>query len=168
MAVQNINKEALLCSECGHSMNSTRENVPYRSLPGVVLVNVEVFQCPSCGERQTAIPQIEALDRFLVSIIVKKRQRLSGNEIRFLRKFLGLSSVDLAERMGTQPETVSRWENGSQTMGTQTDRLLRLMSTYGEPVQDYLQLLADVAKEEPIKTQCRLIHENNDWELDAA
>ncbi|MGQ0732251.1 MAG: helix-turn-helix domain-containing protein [Acidobacteriota bacterium] len=33
-------------------------------------------------------------------------------EIRFLRKQLGLSGIDLAMHLGATPESVSRWENG--------------------------------------------------------
>ena len=56
-------------------------------------------------------------------------------EIRFLRKYLGWSTADFASRMGTARETVSRWESGAVPMGSQADRLLRLLVATAAPVK---------------------------------
>lgn len=153
------------CLECGAAMRVSRENVPYRSLPGTVLVGVEVRRCPSCGEEEIVIPRPNALDRALAQLVIEKRARLTGDEIRFLRTFLDLSAAALARKIGTKRETVSRWESGKQPIGTQADKLLRLMVAYRVPVKDYLEALDNVATEESIRTAPRLTLEHEAWGL---
>lgn len=43
--------------------------------------------------------------------------RLSGREIRFLRKPIGEKAVSLAKHLDVAPETLSRWENGHEAVG---------------------------------------------------
>lgn len=115
------------CTECGESMVSTREDRPYSKLPGVLLLGVEVLRCPKCGESEVVIPKPNQLGDLLARQLIQKRDRLVGPEIRFLRTHLGLPGAELARRMGVSPETISRWENGKDTMGPVADRLLRLL-----------------------------------------
>lgn len=115
------------CTECGEEMVSTREDRAYSQLPGVLLREVEVLRCPKCGESEVVIPKPNQLGDLLARHLIEKHDRLVGAEVRFLRVHLGLISAELARRMGVSPETVSRWENGKDTMGPVADRLLRLM-----------------------------------------
>ncbi|AUX26135.1 uncharacterized protein SOCEGT47_066960 [Sorangium cellulosum] len=115
------------CTECGDRMISTREDRPYSKLPGVLLLGVEVLRCPKCGESEVVIPKPNQLGDLLARHLIEKRDRLVGPEIRFLRTHLGLPGAELARRMGVSPETISRWENGKDTMGPVADRLLRLL-----------------------------------------
>jgi transcriptional regulator with XRE-family HTH domain len=84
-------------------------------------------------------------------MVIAKDARLSGAEVRFLRKVLGWSASDFAAHMGATPETVSRWETDTTPIGPQADRLLRLMVMTSDPVADYLKLdlLKAVAKAKP-------------------
>lgn len=127
------------CIECGGTMSSARENVKYTAsgLPHVTLVGVEVRRCKACGEQETVIPKIEQLHRVLALAVSKKHARLMPEEIRFLRKSLGWSGVDFAEKMGVTPETVSKWENGKKPMGPVAERLLRLSVASTPPVAEY-------------------------------
>jgi len=133
-------------------MKTRRENVKYDAsgLPSVTLVGVEVSRCPECADEEVTIPNIEGLHRALALAIVSKRPRLAPEEIRFLRKYLGLSSGDFAQHIGVSPETVSRWELGRSAMGTTADRLLRMLVVTRQPVSHYpLEMLKDVAQEDP-------------------
>src|SRR5262245_59210113 len=96
-------------------------------LPHITLVGVEVNRCRSCGEEEVGIPAIEQLHKTIATALIRKRVPLTPEEIRFLRKYLGLSGIDFAQRMGKAPETVSRWENGGLSMDSAADRLLRMM-----------------------------------------
>lgn len=126
------------CLLCGGPMVTKRGRYDYgHVLPGVVLVNVLVSRCKSCGETEVAIPRIEDLHRQLAWKLVEKKGRLTPREVRYLRKQLGFSGADFAAHMGTRPESVSRWENGAAAMGAVADRLLRLMVVHKEPVKDY-------------------------------
>jgi putative zinc finger/helix-turn-helix YgiT family protein len=138
------------CLACGTSMKTRRENFKYEAcgLPYVTLVGVEVSRCPKCGQYEVAVPRSEELHRAIARAVASKRSRLEAAEIRFLRKWLGWSGADFAERMGVSPETVSRWEGGSQKMGATADRLLRLMVASQQPDRDYsLDLLREVGTE---------------------
>ena len=127
------------CLDCGHDMKTAKKNIRYTAggLPQVVLGNISVSSCPECGYEEVALPHIEDLHKALATVMAQKQARLTGSEIRFLRTYLGWSSVDFAERMGTTRETVSRWESGKKQIGTQADRLLRLLVVYLAPVKDY-------------------------------
>jgi DNA-binding transcriptional regulator YiaG len=40
---------------------------------------------------------------------------VGGAELKFARKALGLKQTDLAEHLGVNAETISRWENGAES-----------------------------------------------------
>lgn len=141
------------CAECGSAMKVARENVKYDGMMGlpVVLANVEVRRCARCGEYEVVIPRLEELLGVLAGAVIRKPTRLTGDEVRFLRKYLGWSGADFARHMGTQPETVSRWEHGA-VIGPQADRLLRLMVATVRPVAEYpLDRLQGIGNRTPSK-----------------
>lgn len=125
------------CVNCGHAMTTKRENVPYTALPGAVLVGVSVSRCPNCGEYEVAIPAIDELNRVLAGAVIRKRARLVGAEVRFLRSYLGYSGADFARLIGSDPATVSRWESDKQAIGHHTDLLLRAMVALDRKVDEY-------------------------------
>jgi putative zinc finger/helix-turn-helix YgiT family protein len=106
-------------------------------LPHVTLVGVEVRRCAACGEHEVVIPKIEQLHRVIAHAVITQRARLTGAEVRFLRKYLGWSGVDFARHMGVTAESVSRWENDREPMSPTADRLVRLMVVTREPVSSY-------------------------------
>jgi putative zinc finger/helix-turn-helix YgiT family protein len=125
------------CINCGHAMTTKRENVPYKALPGAVLIGVPVSRCPNCGEYEVAIPAIDELNRVLAGAVIRKRARLVGGEVRFLRSYLGYSGADFAKLIGSDPATVSRWESDKQPIGHHTDLLLRAMVALDRKVDEY-------------------------------
>lgn len=135
------------CMQCESKMKTVRESHLYdRGGINATLVNVSVHRCPECGDFEVEIPRIEELNRTLVGAIIRKPARLTGAEIRFLRKSLGWSGADFARHIGVDAATVSRWETSAQDMGQVADRCLRLLVSVGTPVQDYsLNDLAELA-----------------------
>lgn len=103
-------------------------------------MDVEVWECDECGESEVVIPAIDELDNLLVHIVAEKDGRLTGAEVRFLRKHLGWSGADFARHFGVAPETVSRWENGKSRMGATAESLLRVCATRLDPIEDYQAL----------------------------
>ncbi len=53
------------------------------------------------------------LERRATIAVLRDIDLVSGAELRFARKVLGLRQVELAEHLGVTPETVSRWETGA-------------------------------------------------------
>lgn len=76
------------CLRCGASMETGRENYAYTAcgLSSVTLHQVEVSQCPHCGESEVAIPQIAGLHRALAEALMRKPVPLTLAETRFLQK----------------------------------------------------------------------------------
>lgn len=136
------------CIQCGARTTSRRG--PYRAtdlgLPNVILCNIELRRCPDCGEEEVVIPKIEQLNRSLAEFLIRKPNRLTGDEIRFLRKCLGWSGTDFSRRAGVERETVSRWEHGREPIGSVADRFLRLAVAHWRPIADYGQEALEAIK----------------------
>jgi putative zinc finger/helix-turn-helix YgiT family protein len=109
-------------------MTIERQNYLYTAsgLKNVILEDLEVRHCPSCGERQAVIPRINDLHKQLALYLVKKDEKLLPEEIIYLRKYLGWTGTEFARKFKVKPETISRWENGAQEMGKMAEALLRL------------------------------------------
>lgn len=128
------------CTECGGDLGpAVPGEWPYRSLPGTTLVGIPIRTCESCGDQVVSIPRIEELDRVLAKAVAERPGRLSGPEIRFLRRHLGWSGADFAGFFRTSPATVSRWETGKQNMDARAEQLLRVSATRMEPILDYAE-----------------------------
>jgi putative zinc finger/helix-turn-helix YgiT family protein len=152
-------------------MKTAHENYLYKEsgLANVTLVGIEVHRCPNCGEHEAVIPKIEQLHRVIATTIARKAPRLAAEEIRFLRKYLGWSGGDFGEHMGVSPETVSRWENGSATMGATAERLLRLAALTREPMSDYsLDILKVVAQKKATAQRLQMKVYRGSWNAKAA
>ncbi len=150
-------------------MEARRESYRYDAsgLPNVVLIDVEVRQCPACGERAVALPRIEQLHHSLAMIVIRRPGRLAPQEIRFLRKWRGWSGTDFARHMGVDRATVSRWESADkpQTMGPVADRLLRLAIAHGEPADEYpVSRLAELDMEGDRTALLRMRASRTGWE----
>ncbi len=129
------------CDECGGPM-TVEPNAVRRydlgGLPHVELHGVEVMRCTACGSETIAIPRVAQLHRVLANRFVNQHRMLAPVEIRFLRKHIGLTGADFAQKMGVARETVSRWETGSNPIGALADRLLRMLVVHHEPSESYV------------------------------
>lgn len=152
------------CTTCGGRLGSVElVDLPYRSLPGVILVGIEARRCGECSDIEYAIPRVESLNRAIAQQLVAKPARLAGPEVRFLRKYLGWSGRDFANRVGVTPETVSRWENEALAIGETPDKLLRMFVVHDKPVEDYsLEEFDHLAKNEGQPLRLRLAADQ-DW-----
>lgn len=141
------------CANCGKCMSSSREIIKYDEcgLDYVTLTNVCVFRCAECGEYEPSIPKIAVLHRLIALGVARSHAKLRGQEIRFLRKYLGKSGAEAAKALSVKPETMSRWENDKMPISTGAERFLRLMVMYDQPAQSYPleELLAEKVERKP-------------------
>src|SRR5688500_10533539 len=95
--------------ECGNEMTERRGNTLLdEGGVKITLEDVRIFSCPACGNETPSIPRMESLFREVALELAAKPEKLMPQEIRFLRKHLGLSSKDFATVMGVDPTTVSK------------------------------------------------------------
>ncbi len=138
--------------------------IPFR----VVLKNaVRVWRDPKTGEQAAiSIPAFESLLAVLAIVRVHQPCRLTGPEIRFLRRAMETSAHALAEALHLKPETVSRCENGRQKLGEHSERLLRLLVVErlrerapGTPIvrRDIIEMGLRQAPSEPLSFECEAL-----------
>jgi len=162
----------MTCTDCGSEMTTGTENYRYDQcgLPYVVLENVQVSRCQKCGAHEVSIVGLEALHHFIAYAVAQKGTRLTQEELRFLRKYLGFSGSDFAKIVGVKPETVSRWENGAKPPSPVADRLVRMLAISTEPATRYPIDHSKVIKHlreidgtvsEPVRVEAKL--EGKEW-----
>jgi len=127
-------------------MRAASENIRWDALPSAVIVSAEVARCTACGAHGVTFPALSKLVDLAARTVVSKQGRLSGGEVRFLRSVLDLDGGELAEALGSNPSTLSRWEHDRQPIGRHADLFLRalvLLQLGGEPTPaTYFQRIA--------------------------
>jgi DNA-binding transcriptional regulator YiaG len=68
---------------------------------------------------------MEKLHLLLGRELCCKKDLLTGQEAKFIRKELHMKSKEMAQALGVTASTVSRWENDKEPIGETHDRLLR-------------------------------------------
>lgn len=141
------------CMNCREPVVLERRNYLYveSGLPNVTLQNVQVSTCGACGECGVIIPRMAKIHRAIALALTKSPGRMTGEQMRFLRKHLELTGEQLGSYLHTDKTKVSKWEQGQDKIGPTTDRLMRLLvvALTDEPqsvvhaVADYLPQITD-------------------------
>jgi len=124
------------CKECGGKNVDTEQLERYDAdnelkEMGVVLVDaVERHKCPDCKATWVNIPDLPGLLAAVAVYRVMAPLKLSGHEIKFLRKVMEISAKEFAALLEVSQETVSRWENDKAPMGPANEKLLRLTTVF--------------------------------------
>jgi len=89
--------------------------------------------------------------------------RLSPSDIRFLRKVAQWRAVDLAERVGVRPETISRWESGAEPLSRQSEMYIRLRAAavlvvqapfFKDEITKIFDMKLEPVRREPAQAMC--------------
>jgi len=131
------------CYECGNTLKKRKGRYHYKEsgLPKVYLDGINIYYC-SCGEEIAEIPCIEILYEALAEIIVEKSPRLTGPEIRFLRKHFELKANEFAKLLGVSKVTVSRWENDKVRIDKSYEHMIRALIKS----KDFREVLESIRK----------------------
>ena len=116
------------CRKCGGLMEKSIRTEHTEDLGGVVvkvLNAVQVLRCDNCKTEMLAIPDMDGLCRATAISRSLNPVRLSGREVKFLRRVLDMTQVKFAEAMELAPESVSRWENDARGIGGACEKLVR-------------------------------------------
>ena len=102
-----------LCSACGtHEPEPRSVEVTFQTRHGEFVITAEGMYCPVIGEEYFTPEQSKMTDRELNTKTAESLNRFTGPEIRDLRKRLELTQVEMEDRYGLGPKTVTRWESG--------------------------------------------------------
>jgi DNA-binding transcriptional regulator YiaG len=78
----------------------------------VTVRNAQALVCPKCKDVTLDGALLDSLHEHLLLDITSNGHVLGGEEVRFIRKALGLSQAALADRLGVHRVSVARWESG--------------------------------------------------------
>ena len=129
-------KETLAtCFECGGQAVVTHGAIQLAEL-SAVMVDAEKYECPN-GHRFTGFTAILQTYQKIADNLITKPTPLTGEEIRFLRKHIGMSAKDFASFMSVAPESVSKWEHDKMPMTALYEKRLRARVAQGTAFIDY-------------------------------
>lgn len=123
-------KVELDCLECSGSLHIVRKNYRFSEsgLDNVILKDFEVLVCDQCKAETPRLPRLNDLMRTIAIAIITKPYGLEGQDVRFLRKYLGLSNEAFATIINVDKSHLSRVENGATPVSACADRLVRLIA----------------------------------------
>ncbi len=94
----------------------------------VYLINGYEVETDDVFGESTRIFNADKLHREIARSVLLHKQKLEGQEVRFLRSLLRLTQEQLGELLGgITRETVSRWESNRNPIDDSADMLLRVV-----------------------------------------
>jgi DNA-binding transcriptional regulator YiaG len=104
------------CVECGAALTKRRH--VKRTRVGRYRVEDDSQALPTCenGHVELTTDDLAEYERRAAVVVLSEAADIGGAEVRFARKALGLTQARLATLLDVAPETVSRWETGSEVM----------------------------------------------------
>jgi DNA-binding transcriptional regulator YiaG len=130
------------CSNCGAAARVVRGNYDFAEsgLKRVRLQGIERIVCDKCGNVDPIIPRVDDLMRLLTVAVIAKPYRLTGEEIRFVRKYLRMTGDEFGRLLHIDRTNLSKWENDENKVGPQSDRLIRTIAlSLGEGLRQNLE-----------------------------
>jgi DNA-binding transcriptional regulator YiaG len=118
------------CEENARKCFATAEQ-PYHyvgsGLQSVYLIGVTYYVCRECNKQAAEIPSMKELHEAIARAVVSKTSPINGDEVRFLRKRLGIKAVDFSPMVSLTPEYLSAVENSPDPVDPGRDKLVRLI-----------------------------------------
>lgn len=120
------------CEKCGGVLRRVvlREyRDPRLGFPGLVLLDAaEEIRCTKCRTLAgIGFPNLSGLIAAAAVARATDPIRFGGDELRALRKALGMTGKVLATALNVRDETVSRWENDKEPIGPTSEKLVRML-----------------------------------------
>ena len=151
------------CANCGNKTKKATFSKGYdlttwAGLPAKAR-RMRILRCSKCDAESVQANDLEAALDALVLEVVQRRERLTGQEARFLRSRLGITQKELAKRMGINSITISDWERGDRDISSEHDFMLRTLSLPRLPNEWVARVLGlwAVHKEPPPKRAGALV-----------
>lgn len=118
------------CPSCDSKKSMKSETIVHKfkesGLDNVILHGVKQYRCSQCGEVLFDFGDVNQLNRLIVDTLLRKKDLLTGQEIRFLRTYIGYSSEMFARILGLDKTSLSRIENNRAKVSNQVNMTVRL------------------------------------------
>jgi len=114
--------------ECGAPLQERVVERYEETLLGIplVLINAVIWSlCENCGEVAIAQPDLPGLTAAAAIARCLRPLRLSGPELKFLRKALDLTPGEFAALLATTVDAVKAWESDSGALTAEAEKQLR-------------------------------------------
>jgi len=118
------------CPICGGEAYLTREVRPITILARSVAVEDEFYRCTECREEVYRPGMMDAVMRRATAKIREEDGLLTPDDVRAVRRKLGLTQPEFERLLGVGANTVVRWERGTVPQGSAADSLLRLLDEF--------------------------------------
>lgn len=160
------------CTECRSSKMKKRtlKRHVFMDSPRVYVSGIDAYTCKNCGEEFIDFPRMGQLMNLVAKEIASQRRRLTGDEVGFLRSFVGMTMEELAHSCGVNKSTVSRWEKGD--LPPHSDKLLRYTILNAawtmngkEPPLSLMRLLAEARLEKKAKPKPMRFTSGEAWSI---
>jgi len=111
------------CSKCGSEARIVRGDYDFKEtgLRDLVLLDIQLIKCGKCGNVDPILSGVDDLMDLIAVAILQKPYRLQGEELRFLRKHIGVGQEEFAKLLHVDRTTLSKWENNEDPIGVQSD-----------------------------------------------
>ena len=109
------NKSTNACSTCGGRMALRGyEHVEKVGKYKVKDATAPALQCAKCDDVELTLEQLAGYQRRAAAVALREAPEIDGPMVKYARRALGMKQVELAEHIGCAPETLSRYETGTQ------------------------------------------------------
>jgi len=141
-----------VCSNCGETAKIVRKNYCFEEMGiPVELQKINVIECSHCGNVDPVIPNMDGLMHVLALAVVCTPCKLSGEEVRFLRKYANKSAREFSRFLHINHTHLSKIENGKTEIGASLDKLIRLMVVNLNPelkdaIKDLMELIPNITE----------------------
>ncbi len=134
----------------------------YLTIDGVI-----EHKCPRCGEVYRYYGNIEKLNHAIAEFIAKKVDHLQGQEVRFIRKYLGYNTKMFAtEILKIDVATLSRIENDKIEHSSTLDNFIKYLALSKNPDRDY-EIHELLLKKQPSFSNLILKPRKGKWLIEA-
>src|SRR5579883_809135 len=111
------NREGTVCAACGGRMvHQAYEHIEKVGKYKVKDATAFALRCVNekCGEVELSLAELAGYQRRAAAVVLREAPEVDGAVMKYARRALGMKQVDLAACIGCQPETLSRYETGTQ------------------------------------------------------
>ena len=117
------------------------------------------------GHECFAVEDADDLHRAIAEQLVRHRKVLSGQEVRFLRKYMDLTQANLGSLLSVSDQTIARYEKDRVALEGSADTLLRIY-VLGKLAGcvDPLQVVEALRSSDcPSRPDISLVHGDDGW-----